>query len=84
MKRWLAEFRSLPKSFVRDMIMKAPGQDTMTFFPAVYWHSTPMTMIHGNISTENVLRRCLHLTTAFPMLADTAIVYQHFHCGQVW
>ena len=28
-EKMLAEFRSLPKSFVRDMIMKAPGRDVM-------------------------------------------------------
>ena len=28
-EKMLTEFRSLPKSFVRDMIMKAPGRDVM-------------------------------------------------------
>lgn len=57
----LAEFRSLPKSFVRDMIMKAPGRDVMNILSrcvlALYTYDDEP----DNISTENVLRQCLHL-----------------------
>ena len=82
-EKMLAEFRSLPKSFVRDMIMKAPGRDVMNILSrcvlALYTYDDDP----DNISTENVLRQCLHLTAAFPMLAVYSYQsYQHFHCGQ--
>ena len=82
-EKMLAEFRSLPKSFVRDMIMKAPGRDVMNILSrcvlALYTYDDDP----DNISTENVLRQCLHLIAAFPMLAVYSYQsYQHFHCGQ--
>ena len=83
LKKCLTEFRSLPKSFVRDMIMKAPGRDVMNILSrcvlALYTYDDDP----DNISTENVLRQCLHLIAAFPMLAVYSYQsYQHFHCGQ--
>ena len=82
-EKMLTEFRSLPKSFVRDMIMKAPGRDVMNILSrcvlALYSYDDDP----DNISTENVLRQCLHLIAAFPMLAVYSYQsYQHFHCGQ--
>ena len=82
-EKMLTEFRSLPKSFVRDMIMKAPGRDVMNILSrcvlALYTYDDDP----DNISTENVLRQCLHLIAAFPMLAVYSYQsYQHFHCGQ--
>lgn len=60
-EKMLAEFCSLPKSFVRDMIMKAPGRDVMNILSrcvlALYTYDDEP----DNISTENVLRQCLHL-----------------------
>lgn len=82
-EKMLAEFRSLPKSFVRDMIMKAPGRDVMNILSrcvlALYTYDDDP----DNISTENVLRQCLFLIAAFPMLAVYSYQsYQHYHCGE--
>ena len=82
-EKMLAEFRSLPKSFVRDMIMKAPGRDVMNILSrcvlALYTYDDNP----DNISTENVLRQCLFLIAAFPMLAVYSYQsYQHYHCGE--
>ena len=41
----LSDYRSLPTSFVRDMILKAPGKDMMTFSRAAFWRSMPTTKI---------------------------------------
>ena len=55
-EKMLTEFRSLPKSFVRDMIMKAPGRDVMNILSrcvlALYSYDDDP----DNISTENTLR----------------------------
>lgn len=82
-ERMLAEFRSLPKSFVRDMIMKAPGRDVMNILSrcvlALYTYDDDP----DNISTENILRQCLFLIATFPMLAVYSYQsYRHYHCGQ--
>ena len=65
------------------MILKAPGRDMMNILSrcvlALYSYDDDP----DNISTENVLRQCLHLIAAFPMLAVYSYQsYQHFHCGQ--
>ena len=82
-EKMLAEFRSLPKSFVRDMIMKAPGRDVMNILSRCVLALYTYDYDPDNISTKNVLRQCLHLIAAFPMLAVYSYQsYQHFHCGQ--
>lgn len=68
-KNLLAEYRSLPNSFVRDIIMKAPSTDMMnslarSVLTLYSYDSTP-----DDISTKNVLRQCLQLIATLPMLA---------------
>ena len=82
-KEVLAKFRSLPTSFVRDMILKAPGKDLMNILSrsvlALYaYDDNP-----DEISISNVLRQCLHLISIFPMLSVYGYQsYQHYHCGK--
>ncbi|MBR1423508.1 MAG: citrate/2-methylcitrate synthase [Ruminococcus sp.] len=82
-KRELAQMRSLPDSFTRDMILKAPGKDMMnilarTVLGLYVYDETP-----DNTSTANVLRQCLHLISVFPMLAIYGYQsYKHYHLGQ--
>ena len=79
----LGQFRSLPTSFVRDMILKAPGKDMMNILSrcvlALYaYDDNP-----DDISIANVLRQCLQLIAVFPMLSAYSYQsYQHYHCGR--
>lgn len=76
----LSDFRSLPNSFVRDMILKAPGKDMMNILSrsvlALYaYDENP-----DDISIPNVLRQCLQLISVLPMLAVYSYhSYQHYH-----
>ncbi len=79
----LSSYRSLPPSFVRDMILKAPGKDMMNVLSrsvlALYaYDENP-----DDISTTNVLRQCLQLIAEFPLLAVYGYQsFQHYHNGQ--
>ncbi len=79
----LAEYRSLPSSFVRDMILKAPGSNMMNILArcvlALYaYDDNP-----DDISVENVLRQSIFLISVFPMLAVYAFQsYQHYYNEQ--
>lgn len=79
-KEQLSAYRSLPPSFVRDMILKAPGKDMMNILSrsvlALYaYDENP-----DDISTPNVLRQCLQLIAQFPLLAVYSYhSYQHYH-----
>ena len=79
----LADFRSLPTSFVRDMILKAPGKDMMNILSrsvlALYaYDENP-----DDILIPNVLRQCLHLISVFPLLSVYSYQsYQHYHQGK--
>jgi citrate synthase len=65
----LASYRTLPRSFVRDIIMKAPSRDMMNTLArsvlALYSYDDQP----DDISIKNVLRQCLHLIACFPLLA---------------
>ncbi len=79
----LSDYRSLPPSFVRDMILKAPGKDMMNILSrsvlALYaYDDNP-----DDISTANVLRQCLQLIAQFPLLAVYGYQsFQHYHNGK--
>ncbi len=76
----LSAYRSLPPSFVRDMILKAPGKDMMNILSrsvlALYaYDENP-----DDISVENVLRQCLELIAQFPLLAVYGYQsFVHYH-----
>ncbi len=82
-KSELADFRSLPTSFVRDMILKAPGKDMMNILSrsvlALYaYDENP-----DDISLSNVLRQSLLLISVFPMLAVYGYQsFRHYHKGE--
>ena len=65
----LAAFRTLPRNFTRDIIMKAPTRDIMITL------SKSILMLYSydrradDISIENVMRQCLMLVSVFPMIA---------------
>ena len=82
-RQTLSDYRTLPTSFVRDMILKAPGKDMMNILSrsvlALYaYDENP-----DDISIPNVLRQCLQLIAIFPMLSVYGYQsYQHYHLGK--
>ncbi|MBQ7935548.1 MAG: citrate/2-methylcitrate synthase [Clostridia bacterium] len=81
-QKLLADYRSLPTGFVRDIILKAPSQDMMNTLArsvlALYSYDTNA----DDISIENVLRQCLQLIALFPMLSVYGYqAYSHYHDG---
>lgn len=65
----LADYRSLPNSFVRDIIMKAPSSDMMNGLARSVLTLYAYDNNPDDISIPNVLRQCLHLIALFPMLS---------------
>ena len=68
-KSLLADFRVLPNSFVRDIIMKAPSRDIMNSMARSVLTLYSYDNNADDTSLENVLRQCLQLITLFPQLA---------------
>ncbi len=72
----LAVYRTLPTSFVRDMILKAPGRDMMNILSRCVLALYAYDENPDDISTPNVLRQSLQLIATFPLIAVYA--YQSF------
>lgn len=68
-KSTLAGYRSLPESFVRDIIMKAPSTDMMNSLARSVLTLYSYDNNPDDISVANVLRQCLQLIAMFPLLA---------------
>ena len=65
----LGSYRSLPNSFVRDIIMKAPSSNMMNSMARsvlTYYSYDPKA---EDLSIDNVLRQCIQLIAMFPQLA---------------
>ncbi|MCI8483706.1 MAG: citrate/2-methylcitrate synthase [Lachnospiraceae bacterium] len=78
----LAKYRSLPTSFVRDIIMKAPSQDMMNTLARSVLTLYSYDNQADNISIPNVLRQCLELISLFPLLSVYGYqAYRHYHDG---
>ncbi len=65
----LIKYRSLPDSFVRDIIMKAPSTDMMNSLARSVLTMYSYDTNPNDTSVENVLRQCLQLIATFPQLA---------------
>ena len=79
-RRELSQCRSLPTSFVRDMILKAPGRDMMNILSRCVLALYAYDENPDDISVANVLRQSLQLISVFPMLAVYSYQsYQHYH-----
>lgn len=68
-KRQLAEYRSLPTSFVRDIIMKAPSFDMMNTLARSVLTLYSYDQSANDTSLPNVIRQCLQLIAVFPLLS---------------
>lgn len=78
----LADYRSLPTSFVRDIIMKAPSKDMMNTLARSVLTLYSYDDAASDISAPNVLRQCLQLISLFPLLSVYGYqAYRHYHDG---
>ena len=68
-KEVLTSYRSLPNSFVRDVIMKAPSNDMMNSLARSVLTLYSYDSQPDDTSIPNVLRQCIQLIAVFPMLA---------------
>ncbi len=73
-------FRSLPVSFVRDIIMKAPAADMMNGLSRSVLTLYSYDEQADDISIANVLRQCLQLIAQFPLLSVYSYqVFRYYH-----
>lgn len=80
--KMLANYRSLPTSFVRDIIMKAPSRDMMNTLARSVLTLYSYDDYDDDISLPNVLRQCLQLISLFPLLSVYGYqAYKHYHDG---
>lgn len=78
----LASYRSLPTSFVRDIIMKAPSKDMMNTLARSILTLYSYDDRADDTSLPNVLRQCLQLISLCPLLAIYGYqAYSHYHDG---
>lgn len=79
----LASYRTLPKNFVRDVVMKAPSGDMMNTLArsvlTLYCYDSNA----NDISPTNILRQCLQLISVFPLLSVYGYnAYNHYLKGK--
>ena len=82
-RKILAGYRSLPTSFVRDIIMKAPSKDMMNTLARSVLTLYSYDDRADDVSLPNVLRQCLQLISLFPLLSIYGYqAYCHYHDGK--
>jgi citrate synthase len=82
-KELLADYCTLPTSFVRDIIMKVPSSDIMNTLARSVLTLYSYDPHPNDISIPNVLRQCLQLISLFPMLSVYGYqAYRHYIGGQ--
>ena len=82
-KSLLTYYCSLPPSFTRDVIMKAPSSDMMNTLARGVLTLYAYDDNADDVSLPNVLRQCLQLIAVFPLLAVYGYqAYVHYHGGQ--
>ena len=79
----LSTYLSLPTSFVRDIIMKAPSKDMMNTLARSVLTLYSYDDRADDTSLPNVLRQCLQLISLFPLLSIYGYqAYHHYHDGE--
>ena len=68
-KDLLSDFRQLPTSFVRDVIMKAPSRDMMNALSRSVLTLYSYDDKADDLDITNVLRQCIFLISVFPLLS---------------
>lgn len=78
----LSFYRSLPTSFVRDVIMKAPSRDMMNTLARSVLTLYSYDDRADDTSLPNVLRQSLQLISLFPLLSIYGYqAYRYYHDG---
>jgi len=78
----LAEYRMLPTSFVRDIIMKAPSRDMMNTLARSVLTMYSYDEFADDTTVSNVLRQSLQLIAIFPLLSVYGYqAYNHYQKG---
>ncbi|MBQ3104756.1 MAG: citrate/2-methylcitrate synthase [Lachnospiraceae bacterium] len=81
-KELLSFYRSLPTSFVRDIIMKAPSRDMMNTLARSVLTLYSYDEKADDTRLPNVLRQCLQLISLFPLLSIYGYqAYKYYHDG---
>lgn len=81
-QKLLSHYRTLPTSFVRDIIMKAPSKDMMNTLARSVLTLYAYDDRADDTSLPNVLRQCLQLISLFPLLSIYGYqAYSHYHDG---
>lgn len=82
-KKQLSFYRSLPTSFVRDVIMKAPSGNMMNALARSVLTLYSYDDAADDISLPNVLRQCIQLIATFPLLSVYSYqAYLHYQKDQ--
>ncbi|MBQ7976471.1 MAG: citrate/2-methylcitrate synthase [Clostridia bacterium] len=80
-KLTLAEYRTLPTNFVRDVIMKASNSDIMNALAKSVLTLASYDSNAHDISLPNVLRQCLQLISVFPLLSIYSYQAYNHYCN---
>lgn len=81
--RVLAQMRTLPTNFTRDVIMKAPSKDIMNTLSRSILTLASYDRNASDLSMSNVLQQCLMMISVFPMLAVYGYhAYNHYECDE--
>lgn len=79
----LSEYRTLPPSFVRDIIMKAPSRDMMNMLARSVLTLYSYDDNPDDTSVPNVLRQSLSLIARVPLISVYGYhAHNHYHHGQ--
>lgn len=79
----LRQQRSLPRNFVRDVIMKTPSHDIMNTLSKSVLSLASYDKYADDISLPNVMRQCINLISIFPMLAVYGYqAHNHYNVGK--
>ena len=79
----LSNYRSLPRNFVRDVIMKKPSKDMMNALARGVLTLYSYDEVPDDTSEANVLRQCLQLISMFPLLSVYSYqTYRHYYNGE--
>ena len=77
----LAQLRTFPTNFTRDVIMKAPSKDIMNTLSRSILTLASYDDNASDLSMSNVLRQCLMMISVFPMLTVYGYqAYNHYEC----
>ncbi|MDR1136583.1 MAG: citrate/2-methylcitrate synthase [Clostridiales Family XIII bacterium] len=80
--RLLEKYRTLPTSFVRDIIMKAPNADMMNTLARSVLTLHSYDTKANDVSIPNVLRQSLLLVAVFPLLSVYGYqAFRHYFAG---